>query len=661
MLTNQFDQKIESILLEDEACADRLFPVKNTLSVIRGYKDLLENALTCYEALSKHSFDEIGIQAKHRKPLAKLLAHAWLISRTRTDTIYRFCLPFSVLLHQTYTFNLDHENVFRDLFSRPIHAVEYPKPISHSFGYEERLSFFPELEKLEELPLPTKFTFSLLVLKADSISGILSREDVPNLRLFKDDILLLEQQGLITTNPSDIDLLASFGYEDLKRLAQAKNVYVFKKRDDLLNEISQKVPESEIRKFVRPHLEITKPIMPKIKQLRVLRKFMLDECNRLNIYLEWMALKLSGIPSIITPLLGNRTLPGDVLPKPIPKKSDYHKNRSLSEQNPLSYYSKQEVEIVKSFWDSHCDEVIAEESFLDDTTSKLMAYMYEVGAVAYFIKNLGDDKKLWRNIFKALASSKYRKKYKPRPNVLNCNGCGVQFREYSVSPYWIQCVNGNVQFCQFCYEKIFEHDYRANNAEMKEQDDAKMLENLRQLYISLERIPTLEMLKALPVRIPSHPTEKQIAIGKALLAMPSQALYVKRFDSWLKSLELAGILEGGYRKTARGIQVIAKDGHICLSLAEKVVDDWLSARHLDHEKEPKYPFHIEFNPRKLMRADWKVKDTLIEYAGLMEDFEYALKMGRKKSLADALGLKVIVLFESDLNNLSAKLGELSVH
>ncbi|NOT06022.1 MAG: hypothetical protein HOP27_15620 [Anaerolineales bacterium] len=654
----QFNQYIESILLRDESYADRLFPVKATLSTIRAYSEPLEKVMACYEALSKCSFDEIKTSQKHRKSLAKLLAHTWLISRTRTDTIYRFCLPFSVLLDQPYVFELNYETLFFDLFSRPIQTIEYPKPIFHSVKYEERLALFPDLENLQNLSLATKLTFALLIFKADAISGILSTEDIPNLRLFKDDISILEQKGLISANPSDVDLLATFGYEDLKRFAQKHDIYIFKKRDDLINEISQKISESEIRKFIRPHLEIVKPLMPKIKQMQVLRKFMLEESNRLSIYLEWVALKLCGIPSVVAPLLVKRTLPGDVIPRPTPKKKDYHKNLYRSEGSFLNYYSKREIEIIKSFWDSYCDKVIAEEPVFDDGVKKLAAYMFEIGAVEYFIKSLGKDKKLWRSIFAAFVSSKYRKKYKPSPQLLTCNGCGAQFREYSVSWRLIQCVNGNVQFCQFCYEEILNHDYCANNAEMEKQDNAKMLENLHRLYVSLERIPTLELLKNIPTRIPSHPTEKQIAVGKSLLVMPSQLLYVKRFGSWLKSLEMAGILEGGYRKTARGIQVFANDGHICLSLAEKVVDDWLNAHHINHEKEPKYPFHIEFNPRKLMRADWKIEDTFIEYAGLMEDYEYALKMVRKKSLAESLNLDVIVLSEKDLDNLSLKLERL---
>jgi hypothetical protein len=36
----------------------------------------------------------------------------------------------------------------------------------------------------------------------------------------------------------------------------------------------------------------------------------------------------------------------------------------------------------------------------------------------------------------------------------------------------------------------------------------------------------------------------------------------------------AGVLSNGARKTARGTQSVAEDGHICLSLAEKTTDDY---------------------------------------------------------------------------------------
>jgi len=39
------------------------------------------------------------------------------------------------------------------------------------------------------------------------------------------------------------------------------------------------------------------------------------------------------------------------------------------------------------------------------------------------------------------------------------------------------------------------------------------------------------------------------------------------------------------------------DGHMCRSLLEKSVDDWLAQHGVAHKCEPRYPRHPELNPR----------------------------------------------------------------
>ena len=63
----------------------------------------------------------------------------------------------------------------------------------------------------------------------------------------------------------------------------------------------------------------------------------------------------------------------------------------------------------------------------------------------------------------------------------------------------------------------------------------------------------------------------------------------------------------------------------------------------------------KLNPNKLSRTDWKVGNIFIEYAGLMDDSEYASKMKRKKQLADKNGLQLIIIGPADLFSLDEKL------
>lgn len=122
-------------------------------------------------------------------------------------------------------------------------------------------------------------------------------------------------------------------------------------------------------------------------------------------------------------------------------------------------------------------------------------------------------------------------------------------------------------------------------------------------------------------------------------------------SSWLKILQLAGVIDDKGIRGIYGTKVIAKDGHECNSLAELEIDNWLSQNGIPHEKEPFYPYDKELNPNTKYRGDFKVGNTLIEYAGLMTKTEYREKMELKEKLARKLGLSLIVLTAKQLHQL----------
>ena len=77
-------------------------------------------------------------------------------------------------------------------------------------------------------------------------------------------------------------------------------------------------------------------------------------------------------------------------------------------------------------------------------------------------------------------------------------------------------------------------------------------------------------------------------------------------NSWLKVLIEANILGSGTSPTPRGFRCIAKDGHVCNSLVELEIDNWLFDHEIKHEKEPLYPAHNKLNPSKRLRADFLI-------------------------------------------------------
>jgi len=83
----------------------------------------------------------------------------------------------------------------------------------------------------------------------------------------------------------------------------------------------------------------------------------------------------------------------------------------------------------------------------------------------------------------------------------------------------------------------------------------------------------------------------------------------------------------------------------------------LSAHNIRHEKEPHYPYHVHLNVSG-MRADWKVRDILIEYAGMMNEPSYAAKIKAKQELAKEFRVSLIILEPNDIFDLNIKLKSL---
>ncbi|MER7604696.1 hypothetical protein [Nocardioides sp. NPDC127503] len=126
---------------------------------------------------------------------------------------------------------------------------------------------------------------------------------------------------------------------------------------------------------------------------------------------------------------------------------------------------------------------------------------------------------------------------------------------------------------------------------------------------------------------------------------------VDRRLPWTPVLADAGLLEAGMR-TGRGTVIRARDGHLCLSLREKAVCDFLHLHQVVHEREPFYPVDSLYNPSGKRRADWILADgTLVELWGMPNDPVYAAKMVEKRALAAGHGLRLVEIVDADLPRL----------
>ena len=124
----------------------------------------------------------------------------------------------------------------------------------------------------------------------------------------------------------------------------------------------------------------------------------------------------------------------------------------------------------------------------------------------------------------------------------------------------------------------------------------------------------------------------------------------RKVYSWTDWLGQAGLLAGGIR-SSRGVTVIAKDGHVCRSLLERQIDDFLYDNGIEHETEPFYPFDPELNLGG-SRADWRLSDgTFVEALGFTNDSAYMMKADRKIAVAQRYNIPMVTVTAADLRDL----------
>jgi len=127
----------------------------------------------------------------------------------------------------------------------------------------------------------------------------------------------------------------------------------------------------------------------------------------------------------------------------------------------------------------------------------------------------------------------------------------------------------------------------------------------------------------------------------------------EKYSSWIEFLISVGILKReDILKTPRGYMCISNDGHICRSIGEKNIDDWLYREGIPHEKEVRYP------GKRAFRTDWKVGKYFIEFWGLKGQEDYDEKMEIKKKLARENNIPLIGITQADIPFLGVKLKKL---
>lgn len=92
------------------------------------------------------------------------------------------------------------------------------------------------------------------------------------------------------------------------------------------------------------------------------------------------------------------------------------------------------------------------------------------------------------------------------------------------------------------------------------------------------------------------------------------------------------------------VETKARDGHICDSTSEAIIDDWLTKNGISHNKDVPYP-------QTNHRADWAIEKgkVFIEYFGLANDSpRYDRAVQKKIQFCQKYKIKLIEIYPSDL-------------
>ena len=210
-------------------------------------------------------------------------------------------------------------------------------------------------------------------------------------------------------------------------------------------------------------------------------------------------------------------------------------------------------------------------------------------------------------------------------------------------------------FCQLCLQMGFSAstDFYKRMGFSREERKENFIEGVK-IYsdyfgfippVGYQKRKTIQQLNQAGITL----DELSYAIKVSSL-LPWTGTVIEMFGSWAHFLEEAGLLSQR-QKGRGGHQSIASDGHLCLSMGERAVCEFLAKNGIEHSREPKYPFDKNLNPNGLLRGDFYVDGVIIEFAGMMSNPDYASKMKDKSKLAKKNGIPWLKLETAKLDEL----------
>jgi hypothetical protein len=132
---------------------------------------------------------------------------------------------------------------------------------------------------------------------------------------------------------------------------------------------------------------------------------------------------------------------------------------------------------------------------------------------------------------------------------------------------------------------------------------------------------------------------------------------VRSFGSWNNAIIAADLIpnRSHNQRMYKCINAKALDGHICDSVSELIIDNWLTKNKITHERNIPYP-------QTKHRADWGVnlngQTIFVEYFGLAKDSpRYDRSVKNKKDICRKYKIKLIEIYPRNLYSKNSSLNE----
>jgi hypothetical protein len=173
--------------------------------------------------------------------------------------------------------------------------------------------------------------------------------------------------------------------------------------------------------------------------------------------------------------------------------------------------------------------------------------------------------------------------------------------------------------------------HKTKEKSVKWYDKEKMLEDLKQLSVKLNRTP--------------------LGAELSLYGLPTPKAYARYFGSYTKAKKAVG-LKTLFSPFGRENSILTSlRGDDCFSKAEVAICDYLYLHGINYLKEEYYSKYCNDERCCFKRTDWVIDNVIVEYFGFPKKQSYVEGMNIKRAICRDCQIPLIEIFEKDLHNL----------